>query len=503
MSALTSLIDGVCAASESLRSRQVRHALRTIADDDAAALRRAILRLTAYLDDSISNPHLGSLFNRTTCDPLNALADAVAEAYGVAKTYPGTTGTTGLNTPAVMTLAGEGEQIAVARDCHVSVIGALCLSGAEPVYLVPPFDARRGVLLPPTPAEVAALLDDHPRVRALVVTMPTYHGLMGDVLGIVHECHQRGVVVMVDAAHGPHFRFLRELGFPICAEDAGADLITQSTHKVLCALNQASLLHFNNTDLVCRYEELQAMGFQSTSFSYPLLLSIEQAIEHVTSIGPSQWSEALSLAERLRAGAQRMAGVFVLDDDVIDGTRVVGRDRTRVTLHVGATGVSGYEVSEALTQRGALVEMATEDVVLFLVSPSVSAEQIDTTLHDLEQLLSGRTPRSTRTNLGAPPPLPERVLSPRRAVMSTARERLPRHQAIGRICAETIGAYPPGQAILVAGERIDAESVAYLERVVATGGHLKRVQDDGFATIEVLREVKPRPRVGNLSVVGR
>ena len=116
MSSLSTLIDGVCAASEALRTRQVRHALRTIADEDAAALRRAILRLTAFIDDSISNPHLGSLFDRTARDPLNALADAVAEAYGVKKTYPGTTGTTGLNTPAVMTIAGEGEQIADDHD---------------------------------------------------------------------------------------------------------------------------------------------------------------------------------------------------------------------------------------------------------------------------------------------------------------------------------------------------------------------------------------------------
>ncbi len=489
---LTALTRCLQVTSDSLRSPKVRRDLRSVTERDAAALRRAILRLTAFLDDSISNPHLGSLFDRTASDPLNALADALASAYGVAKTYPGTTGTTGLNAPAVMTLAGEGESIAVARDCHVSVIGGLCLSGAEPLYLTPPFDADRGVMLPPTAAEVAALLDGHPAVRALVVTMPTYHGLMGDVAGIVRECHRRGVRVMVDEAHGPHFRFLRTIGFPLCAEDAGADVVTQSTHKVLSALNQASLLHFNDAGLARRYEECQAMGFQSTSFSYPLLLSIEQAIEQMTDGGAARWRDAAALARRLRDGARGIAGVTVLDETVVDGERVMGVDPTRVTLNLRATGHSGYAVSDAITRRGALVEMVTADVVLFLVSPSVTAAQVDATLDDLRAVLrepasAHRGPRLTT------PPLPERVMSPRRAVMSLSRERVPRRAAIGRVCAETIGAYPPGQAIFVAGERVHAEGVDYLERVVAAGGHLKRVQDDHFETIEVVREAGPRP----------
>lgn len=486
------LIETVRGASDVLRSSTMRRALRQVTNDDAAALRSALLRLTAYMDDSISNPHLGSLFDREANDPLNALADAIAGVYGVAKTYPGTTGTTGLNTPAVMALAGDGQPIAVARDCHVSVVAGLCLSGAEPVYLVPPFDPARGVLLPPTVTEVALLLDQNPRVRAIVLTMPTYHGLMGDIAGIVAECRRRGVVVMVDEAHGPHFHFLRGLGFPCTAEEAGADVVTQSTHKVMSALNQASLLHFNNMALVRRYEECQSMGFQTTSFSYPLLLSLEQAIAHMIDDGARAWAGALALAERLSEGARRLPGVRVLDDGVIDGERVVGRDPTRVTLNVRDTGLTGYELSEALVRRGSVVEMATSDVVLFLVSPSVTAEQVDRTLGVLREVMGSAPGEPSHISLGAPPPFGERVLSPRRAVMAPARARVPRREAVGEISAETISAYPPGQAIIVAGERIRAESVRFLEDVVAAGGHLKRVQDDHFERIEIVRAAKAR-----------
>lgn len=486
---LTQAIGSLRAAWEALVSPDSGVGLCRVSVKDATDLRQAILRVLAFLDDSISNPRLGSIFDRTGVDPLNAMLANIAAAYDVDETIAGTTGTTGLNVPAVMTLAHEGQRIAVGRDCHVSVIGGLCLSGAEPVYLVPPFDVDAGVLLPPSRADVARLLDAHPDLRAIVLTMPTYHGLMGDVAGIVDECHARGVLVMVDGAHGPHFHFLRSLGFPRPAEDAGADLVTQSTHKVLSALNQASLLHFNNAALVPRYEECQALGFQSTSFSYPILLSIEHAIGQMVTDGVVRWAGVVEQARRLRRGASRIRGLRVLDEGILDRERVVGLDPTRVTLNVRGTGVNGYEIADRLHRDyGLLVEMATPDVVLFLLSPSVTAAMVDATIEALADVLGDAPSTECPGDVFVPPTLPARVLTPRQALLAP-RERVPRAQALGRVSGETIGCYPPGQAVFVAGERITHEGVDYLTRAVEAGGHLKRVQDDHFQTIDVVREM--------------
>ncbi len=474
-----------------LDSPETRALLNGVAEDDAAALRGAILRSAAYLDDSVSNEYLGSLFDRTEDCPLNQMLTNIASAYGVAATVAGTTGTTGLNVPAAMSLASEGQPIAIARDCHVSIAGGLCLSGAVPIYLVPPFDQEAGVLLPPTPEEVATLLDANPDVRSIVVTMPTYHGLMGDVAGIVTECHRRKVVVMVDGAHGPHLHFLQEQGFPIAAEDAGADIVSQSTHKVLSALNQASLLHFNNEELIGRYEEFQSMGFQSTSFSYPILLSIEHAIEQMVNSGPRIWSEAAKRARRLRDGLSQIDGIRGLDESIVDGHRVLGLDPTRVTINVRDTGLTGYQIAEQLLERGLIVEMATPDVVLFLISPSTTNELVDDTIRDIREIVAGRVSgsasRRNRIEPFVPPALPSRVLTPRQA-MSARRERVSVKEAVGRVIGETIGCFPPGQAIYVAGERITEEGVQYLRRAVDEGGHLKRTQNDHFQTIDVVIE---------------
>ncbi|HEX9940690.1 MAG TPA: hypothetical protein VGG03_01640 [Thermoanaerobaculia bacterium] len=477
------VLDRLREARQLLEAPELLDALRHASEEDAVKLRRALLRLFAMVDDSVSNPLLGSPFELTGSNPLNSMMEEIARAYGVKKSYPGTNGTTGLNVPAAMALAGEQQTLAVARDCHVSVMAAVALAGARPVYLVPPFHPGLGVLLPPTREEVGALLDRHPEAEALVLTLPTYHGLMGDIVGIVAECRGRGVLLMVDEAHGPHYRFLRRLGFPLSAEEAGADLVTQSTHKVLAALNQGSLLHFNNTDLVRRYEELQAMGFVSTSFSYPILLSIEHAVHQAVTRGEQMWREAVELAHWLRTEAGKLPGIRALDERIVDGHRVVGLDPTRVTLNVRGTGLTGNGVAALLLEQGFIIELATPDVVLFLVSPGVDAAQVEGTLRTLRNL-DRRKPSGEPVFM--PPPLPPQVLTPRQALMCSARARLPLGDAIGEVSAETIGCFPPGQAILVAGERVTEEVVRYLKRAVEAGGHLKRVQDDHFQTIEVL-----------------
>lgn len=461
-------------------------ALDHLAENEAYELRELFLRFPAFLDDSISNPRLGSIFDRSSSDPLNSMLAKIAKEYGVSESVAGTTGTTGLNVPAVMTLAGKGQRIGVARDCHVSVIAGLCLSGSVPFYLVPPFHAELGVLLPPTRDEVIAMLDAHPDIEAIVVTMPSYHGLMGDIQRIVDECHRRDVLVMVDAAHGPHFHFLRDIGFPLAAEDAGADMVTQSTHKVLSALNQGSLLHFNNAALLPRYEELQALGFQSTSFSYVILLSILHAVEQMVTEGRRMWTSAMGLAGRLREGASKIRGIRVLDDTIVDGLRVTGLDRTRVTLNVRGTGLSGYEISDKLLDYGLITEMATPDVVLFLVSPSRTEADVEATLEALSLVIEGAANISSVPNVFQPPTVvPIQVLTPHQATRAR-RERVPRAEAVGRVIGESIGCYPPGQAIFVAGELISQEGIDYLVRAVDAGGHLKRVQDDHFETVDVV-----------------
>jgi ornithine decarboxylase len=481
------LLDSLDETARLLISPELQAQLSVANEAEAEAIRGGLLSGAAFLDESVSCPYPGSLFDLWTDTPLNRFRRRLAKIYSVKETIAGTNGTTGLNVPAVMSLAGESEKILIGRDAHVSISAATVLSGASPVYFVPRYDERFGVTLPPTPSEVAAVLNQHPDARAAVFTLPTYLGVQGDVAGIVRECRRRGVRVMVDAAHGPHYELLKGSGFPPSAESAGADIITESVHKLMSALNQASVIHFNDLELLRRYEELQSLGFVSTSFSFPILVSVEHAVNQMLSRGPEMWTRASELAQALRNGAAEIPGVEVLDQRVVDGARVIGLDPTRVTVNVRLTGLTGFQVADSILEAGGIVEMATPDIVLFLVSPSATGTGIDRTITALRRTVSENL--GTRSFVPfAPPLLPERILTPRQATLLSSRQRVPVCESIGRVSGETIACYPPGQAVIMAGERITTEVIDYLTRAVAAGAHLKRVRDDHFRTMEVIRD---------------
>lgn len=484
---LQSVIAQIHASAAELRSEEVGEALQWVSESVANELRGGVLSISGTLDDSVSNKDLGTLFDLRSPSPLNAMRANLARAYGVMESVPGTNGTTALNVPAVMTLAREGEEIGICRDAHISAPAGIVLSGARPVYIQPVYDEELGVLLPPTASEVDVFLQTHPRVKSLWLTLPTYHGVQGDIDGIVQVSRRHGVRIAIDEAHGPHLKHLRDLNFPRSAEAACADLITQSTHKVMSALNQGSIIHFNDSELLRRYEEMQSMGFVSTSFSFLILASIEHAVNQMVACGTEIWAPAVRLARRLREEAGAMPGIRVLDESAIDGVRVTGIDPTRVTLNVVGTGLSGFAIEERIYRMGGVTEMATPEVVLFLVSPGISKAQIDGTVEALRYALQD-APGCGRALPFTPPPIPRQALTPRQATMHSRRERVSVREAIGRVSGETICCYPPGQAIVVAGEVISQEAVEYLSHAVRAGAHLKRVRDDNFKTWEVVGE---------------
>ena len=441
------------------------------------------LGVVAVFDDSVSNHHLGSMFDRQNSSPINRTLAAVQDAYGAAHTFLSTSGTSALNAAAVASLAGPGEEIIVDRGCHRSVMAGLIHGGARPCWLVPPYDAEAGVLLPLSVAEVEAALHNHPAAKAVVLTRPTYEGLVADLLPIVAACRQRGVALMVDEAHGPHFHFLQDLGFPLDGVSAGADLVTHSTHKVLSALNQGSLLHVRDSRLAERYEATQGLGFQSTSFSYPILASVEHAVLQMVEEGEWQWRRAIADAARLRSGLARLPGLDLLSPTRFDTARVSGADPTRVTVNVRGLGLFGWQVADLLAMRGVDVEMASLDTVLFLIGPAHSAT-VDAILAGFDAVVAERTtPRPSRP---VSIPAPWVIVPPREAFYAKRRRRVSRDAAVGHVAAEMIGAYPPGRIVIGPGERVTAKAVACLEEIVAAGGHILRARDDGFRTIEIV-----------------
>ncbi|MFN8538105.1 MAG: DegT/DnrJ/EryC1/StrS family aminotransferase, partial [Thermomicrobiales bacterium] len=252
------------------------------------------LRSLARYDHSVAIPELGTLFRYEPGTAMGKAQRRAAEIYGVPFAYPSTNGTTPLNVLALLSLVWPGDTVLIGRDAHVSILAPMVHLGLRPVYLTPTFAADLSVPLQVTPGQLRAALDAHPEVRAIVLTYPNYFGIAGDLAGCVGVARERGVPLMVDAAHGAHLAFHPDLPTP--AERTGAAIVTQSQHKTCGALGQASMALVNDVELVERlYEVVNGTGFVSTSFSSIILASLFDAIWRLHQDGERQIGERLEM----------------------------------------------------------------------------------------------------------------------------------------------------------------------------------------------------------------
>ena len=445
-------------------------------------------------DSSASDSALGSLFTPWDDRPIGQVHAAIAAAYGVPRAFVSTNGTTTANRLALYTLLNPGEHVLVERDCHISILQTIVEIGALPVWLVPPFAVDLGINLAALPEALAAQLDRAPQIRAVVLTSPKYFGVVGDLPGCIAACHRRGVPVLVDEAHGACLAFHPAL--PASAVHAGADLVTQSTHKLTEAWSQGAVLLFNNAALTDRFlQALHGIAAVSTSFNYGIVASVEEAITNLTQYGARRLEVALRLAQALRDGIGQVPGLATWGAEQADRPGFVALDATRVTVNVTGLARTGIDVKARLAQRyrhlpPVVAELGDTQNVLFLVGYGNRRRDIATLLAHLHALAASRPAAAHAGPVpAAPRVLPPRALDPRAAYWAVARGQTHRVSvagAIGQIAGETVAVYPPGNALVVQGEVVLAEVVDYLQQMATLGAHLKGASDPAFRTMRIL-----------------
>ena len=209
------------------------------------------------------------------CHPSSVIREAealAAEAFGAAHAFFMVGGTTSAVQSMILSVCKEGDKIIMPRNVHKSVINALILNGAIPVYVNPEVDQHLGIALGMEPAKLKKAVEDNPDAKAVLVNNPTYYGICSDMRAIVKIAHEHGMKVLADEAHGTHFSFHPDL--PVSAMEAGADMSAVSMHKSGGSLTQSSLLLLSgsmNEDYVRQIINLM----QTTSASYLLMSSLD------------------------------------------------------------------------------------------------------------------------------------------------------------------------------------------------------------------------------------
>lgn len=336
----------------------------------------------------------------------------------------------------------RGDTVLVARNAHRSVFHAIELCGLRPVFMQPPL-LREGCCGSLAPKTVEEALKKKPDARLIILTSPTYEGIISDVQTICRLGHRHGIPVLVDEAHGAHLDL--HPAFPGGAVQGGADLVVQSLHKTLPSLTQTALLHRQGNRIDGERLAHQLAVFETSSPSYFFLLSMDGCVRNLQPERLTPWAEALAQFRR-EAGSWRHLRLMGKQEGVFL------QDPSKLVISTIGTDLTGYELSRQLAEESVQPELATSAYVLAMTGLG----DTPATLERLSQALSLIDSRLRETTPSSPQPLypcPVMALPPEQALEAPF-EMIPPEYAIGRISAEYLWAYPPGIPLVVPGERI-------------------------------------------------
>jgi arginine decarboxylase len=455
-------------------------------------------------DLSVSVPMLDSLM-----EPKGVIAEAqamAAKAFGARRTFFATNGTSTAHKVIFQTLLAPGEKLLLDRNCHKSVHHGVVLSGAHPVYLDSALNRKYGLYGPVPQKILLKEIRKHPDAQALILTSCTYDGLRYDLAPIIEAAHAKGIKVIIDEAWYGFARFHPE--FRPTALEAGADYATQSTHKVLSAFSQASMIHINDPGF---REHLFRENFNmhtSTSPHYGLIASLDVGRKQAVMEGYKLLSRTLDLASEVRnlINSTRVFRVLELDDLLPnevkhDGIRL---DPTKVTIDISGCGYTVEDLQKELFERYNIqVEKSTFNTLTLLLTIGTTRSKVSRLYDALMRIArEGRQPRRLVQTPEIPGFTKLRYL-PRDAYYCGGelvpvfddRERVNRKLA-GKICADQIVPYPPGIPVLVPGQVITSKIVEYLGDLLHSHKRMEMhgIVHEGY--LPCIRVLKPAEEKG-------
>ena len=384
-----------------------------------------------------------------------------ASMYHAEETHYLINGSTAGILSAVMGCTKKGGKILMARNCHKSVYHAVFLNELRPVYIYPEFDETMELNMAVSPEKIERLLEEHKEVQAVVLTSPTYDGVLSDIERISEIVHQKKIPLIVDEAHGAHFGF--HPYFPENANTKGADVVIHSLHKTLPALTQTALIHLNGTRIDRRKIRNYLHIFQTSSPSYVLMASMDECLRTVAEQGDVLFETYVKNLESKRGELKKLKHIRLMETEF---------DRSKLVLSVKDTilkkenrvftGKMLYE--RLLLEYHLQMEMAAGSYVIAMTSIGDTKEGMDrllSALFEIDEELEKKSEEEKRYYL----PRQEQVFTSfevegmRR--METVRS-MSWQESAGFISMEYAYLYPPGIPLIVPGERITKETAAML-----------------------------------------
>ena len=442
--------------------------------------------LTAFLGEQCVSVDVNSMKPLDNlCHPISVIRRAeelTADAFGAAHAFLMVGGTTSSVQSMVLSACKRGDEIILPRNVHRSVINALVLCGAVPVYVNPEVDKRLGISLGMEREQVAKAIREHPSAVAVLVNNPTYYGVCSDLRAIVQMAHDAGMLCLADEAHGTHFYFGDNM--PVSAMAAGADMSAVSMHKSGGSLTQSSLL-LSGPGVSSGHVRQIINLTQTTSGSYLLMSSLDISRRNLPLRGRTVFAHVSEMAEYAREEVNAIGGYYAFGRELINGDSIYDFDATKLSVHTREIGLAGIEVYDILRDDYDIqIEFGDIGNILAYLSMGDRPQELERLVSALADIRR-RYQRDPSGLLSQEYIDPEVVSSPQEAFYADKRS-IPLKESVGSVCSEFVMCYPPGIPILAPGERITSDILDYIEYARSKGCSLTGPEDPDIQHINVL-----------------
>lgn len=382
----------------------------------------------------------------------------------------------------IRAIVKPGDKLIIGRDCHISVLNALALINAEPVFVRPKIDNENQIPLGASLEDMKKAVSENPDARGILITRPNYYGIAVSLKDIAKLAKEYGMALLVDEAHGAHFCFHPH--FPAPSIQNGADLCVQSLHKTLPALTQTALLHGRNSglNLQNQAQKLSSM-IQTTSPSYIFMASIDAARALMEKEGRELYQKLWDNVRRFETELEKRTCIRRVKISFEN----YETDFSRIVLSFNNTSLSGYEAEEILrTRYGIVAEMADLYNLVLIATPFHAENDFDRLIEALEKISEDyRGKPKTINNVDFYDYIPRRAVPLHIAALYSEKREIPLNQSVGLVCGEAVIPYPPGIPVLNPGEEISTNVVEYLNGIIRLGCSVHGVKDGKIYVLNI------------------
>ena len=420
------------------------------------------------------------------CHPVSVIKEAeelAADAFGAGYAFFMVGGTTSSVQAMILSVCKRGDKIILPRNVHRSVINALILCGAVPVYVNPQTQKNLGIALGMSLAELAQAIRGHPEAKAVLVNNPTYYGICSNIKEIVELAHAHGMKVLADEAHGTHFYFGDDM--PLSAMSAGADFASVSMHKSGGSLTQSSFLLCG--ERVNAHYVRQIINLtQTTSGSYLLISSLDISRRNLALNGSQIFRRVTDIAEYARQEINQIGDFYAYSRELINGDTIYDFDITKLSVNTLGVGLAGIEVYDLLRDEYDIqIEFGDIGNILAYISIGDSNKNIERLIGALYEIR--RRFKKDRSGMKIQEYVnPKVVVTPQEAFYAE-KESVELSKSVGGICSEFVMCYPPGIPVLAPGEEITREIVDYICYAKKKGCSLTGTEDLGVERLNILK----------------